>query len=97
MLKVCVLRATAGLLLATAGMSVVAHADDYPALFDQRYSSPEDISVLGSFVAKAVEVGQYDQAISTLEQHLVKYPRDARAKSVHEALLAKTRLNPRCN
>ena len=55
-------------------------AGDYDDLFQQRYDSPEDIGVLGSFVSKAVEVGQYDQAISTLEQHLVKYPRDARAK-----------------
>jgi tetratricopeptide (TPR) repeat protein len=72
--------ATAALLLAVAGAGAPAHANDYSSLFEQRYSSPEDISVLGNFVAKAVEVGQYDQAISTLEQHLVKYPRDARAK-----------------
>ena len=88
--KVCVLRAAAGLLLAVTGMSGVAKADNYPALFDQRYSSPEDISVLGSFVAKAVEVGQYDQAISTLEQHLVKYPRDARAKYTLAKVYANT-------
>ena len=68
------------LLLAAAGYVEPAKANDYSSLFEQRYSSPEDISVLGNFVAKAVEVGQYDQAISTLEQHLVKYPRDARAK-----------------
>jgi tetratricopeptide (TPR) repeat protein len=88
--KVCVLRAAAGLLLAVTGMSGVAKADNYPALFDQRYSAPEDISVLGSFVAKAVEVGQYDQAISTLEQHLVKYPRDARAKYTLAKVYANT-------
>ena len=52
--------------------------------------APEDISVLGSFVAKAVEVGQYDQAISTLEQHLVKYPRDARARYTLAKVYANT-------
>lgn len=57
-----------------------ANAQDYSSLFEQRYSSPEDVGVLGRFVSKAVEVGQYDQAISTLEQHLIKYPRDARAR-----------------
>jgi tetratricopeptide (TPR) repeat protein len=65
----------AGLVVATP-----VQAQDYSSLFEQRYSSPEDVGVLGRFVSKAVEVGQYDQAISTLEQHLVKYPRDARAR-----------------
>ncbi len=57
-----------------------AMADEYADLFQQRYDSPQDVGVLGNFVSKAVEVGQYDQAISTLEQHLVRYPRDARAR-----------------
>jgi hypothetical protein len=70
--------AAAGLVGLVATSS--AHAQDYSSLFEQRYASPEDVGVLGQFVSKAVEVGQYDQAISTLEQHLVKYPRDARAK-----------------
>ena len=70
--------AAAGLIGLAATSS--AHAQAYSSLFEQRYASPEDVGVLGQFVSKAVEVGQYDQAISTLEQHLVKYPRDARAK-----------------
>lgn len=74
-----VLPASIALLLAMM-MGAPAQADDYSTLFEQRYSSPEDVGVLGRFVSKAVEVGQYDQAISTLEQHLVKYPRDARAR-----------------
>ncbi len=74
-----VLPASIALLLAMM-MGAPAQADDYSTLFEQRYSSPEDVGVLGRFVSKAVEVGHYDQAISTLEQHLVKYPRDARAK-----------------
>jgi len=68
------------LALATVGFPAVASASDYDDVFRERYDSPEDVGVLGRFVSKAVEVGQYDQAISTLEQHLVRYPRDARAR-----------------
>jgi hypothetical protein len=57
-----------------------AAADGYDALFEQRYEMPEDIGVLGRFVSKAVESGLYDQAISTLEQHLIRHPRDSRAR-----------------
>ncbi|MDX1716071.1 MAG: hypothetical protein R3287_04120 [Anderseniella sp.] len=70
----------AGFGLASLVVIAPVQAQDYSSLFEQRYASPEDVGVLGRFVSKAVEVGQYDQAISTLEQHLVKYPRDARAK-----------------
>lgn len=68
------------LAFASIGFPVAASASDYDDVFRERYDSPEDVGVLGRFVSKAVEVGQYDQAISTLEQHLVKYPRDARAR-----------------
>lgn len=70
----------AGFGLASLVVIAPVQAQDYSSLFEQRYASPEDVGVLGRFVSKAVEVGQYDQAISTLEQHLVKYPRDARAR-----------------
>ena len=75
-------RSIAAILLAfaSAGFPAVASASDYDDVFRERYDSPEDVGVLGRFVSKAVEVGQYDQAISTLEQHLVRYPRDARAR-----------------
>ena len=75
-------RSIAAILLAfaSAGFPAVASASDYDDVFRERYDSPEDVGVLGRFVSKAVEVGQYDQAISTLEQHLVKFPRDARAR-----------------
>ncbi len=63
-----------------AGLAVPAEAGEYDDLFRERYDRPQDVGVLGQFVSQAVLVGQYDQAISTLEQHLVKYPRDARAK-----------------
>ena len=65
---------------ASLGFPAAVSASDYDDVFRERYDSPEDVGVLGRFVSKAVEVGQYDQAISTLEQHLVKYPRDARAR-----------------
>jgi hypothetical protein len=68
------------LAFASIGFPAAAAASDYDDVFRERYDSPEDVGVLGRFVSKAVEVGQYDQAISTLEQHLVKYPRDARAR-----------------
>lgn len=68
------------LALASIGFPAAASASDFDDVFRERYDSPEDVGVLGRFVSKAVEVGQYDQAISTLEQHLVKYPRDARAR-----------------
>jgi|GEM_PF-1990965 len=66
--------------LASISFPAVASASDYDDIFQQRYDAPEDVGVLGRFVSKAVEVGQYDQAISTLEQHLIKYPRDSRAR-----------------
>lgn len=68
------------LAVASIGFPAAASASDYDDVFRERYDSPEDVGVLGRFVSKAVEVGQYDQAISTLEQHLIKYPRDARAR-----------------
>ena len=68
------------LAFASIVLPATASASDYDDVFRERYDSPEDVGVLGRFVSKAVEVGQYDQAISTLEQHLIKYPRDARAR-----------------
>jgi hypothetical protein len=68
------------IVFASVGFPAAVSASDYDDVFRERYDSPEDVGVLGRFVSKAVEVGQYDQAISTLEQHLVKYPRDARAR-----------------
>ena len=68
------------LVFASTGFPAAVSASDFDDVFRERYDSPEDVGVLGRFVSKAVEVGQYDQAISTLEQHLIKYPRDARAR-----------------
>lgn len=79
MFKTSISIAAMMLAFASAGFSAAA-AGEFEDVFQERYDSPEDVGVLGRFVSKAVEVGQYDQAISTLEQHLVKYPRDARAR-----------------
>ncbi len=51
----------------------------YQQAFAARVGNPGDISALSAFVRLAVRAGQYDQALSTIEQHLITYPRDARA------------------
>ena len=48
--------------------------------FSARIASPADNGTLAQFVTVAVNAGQYDQAISSIEQYLIKYPRDARAR-----------------
>ncbi|TIM32331.1 MAG: tetratricopeptide repeat protein [Mesorhizobium sp.] len=55
----------------------------YPAYddaFSARIANPTDNRALAQFVTVAVNAGQYDQAISSIEQYLIKYPRDARAR-----------------
>lgn len=55
----------------------------YPAYddaFSARIANPTDNGTLAQFVTVAVNAGQYDQAISSIEQYLIKYPRDARAR-----------------
>lgn len=55
----------------------------YPAYedaFSARVANPTDNGTLAQFVTVAVNAGQYDQAISSIEQYLIKYPRDARAR-----------------
>ncbi|MER8441139.1 tetratricopeptide repeat protein, partial [Mesorhizobium sp. M1393] len=52
----------------------------YDDAFSARIASPADNGTLAQFVTVAVNAGQYDQAISSIEQYLIKYPRDARAR-----------------
>ncbi|WP_287301333.1 tetratricopeptide repeat protein [Mesorhizobium sp.] len=55
----------------------------YPAYddaFSARIANPTDNGALAQFVTVAVNAGQYDQAISSIEQYLIKHPRDARAR-----------------
>lgn len=75
-------RRLAVLLLSLAGFAGGggARAAGLDDAFALRYDNPEDVFALGSFVTRAVEDGQYDQAISTLEEHLVRYPNDGRAR-----------------
>lgn len=75
-------RRLAVLVLSLAGLVAAsgAQAAGLDDAFAIRYDNPEDVFALGSFVSRAVEDGQYDQAISTLEEHLVRYPNDGRAR-----------------
>lgn len=54
----------------------------YQRAFASRVANPGETSALSAFVNVAVEAGQYDQALSTIEQHLIDYPLDAKAHLV---------------
>lgn len=73
----------AGVILATPGG---AHAQSvsrgYSDAFAARVATPGDTTALNTFINAAVREGQYDQAVSTVEQHLISAPRDARARLV---------------
>lgn len=60
----------------------VAQDIDYDEAFAARLASPDDTAILGQFLTAAVEKGEYDQAISTVEQHLINHPRDAKARLI---------------
>ncbi|TIP69501.1 MAG: tetratricopeptide repeat protein [Mesorhizobium sp.] len=69
--------------LLCAGISPAGAQALYPAYddaFSARIANPTDNGTLAQFVTVAVNAGQYDQAISSIEQYLIKYPRDARAR-----------------
>lgn len=55
---------------------------DYTAAFEARVANPNNTSILGTFIDIAVREGQYDQALSTTEQHLIAHPRDAKARLI---------------
>ncbi len=57
-----------------------ASAGPYEDAFSNRIAQPGDQASLASFIEIAVDSGQYDQALSTIEQHLITYPRDAQAR-----------------
>ncbi|MFN0263775.1 tetratricopeptide repeat protein [Tepidamorphus sp. 3E244] len=54
----------------------------YAAAFEARVAAPNDTTILGTFIDVAVREGQYDQALSTVEQHLIAHPRDAKARLI---------------
>ncbi|TIR43452.1 MAG: tetratricopeptide repeat protein [Mesorhizobium sp.] len=69
--------------LLCTGISPAGAQGLYPAYddaFSARIANPTDNGTLAQFVTVAVNAGQYDQAISSIEQYLIKYPRDARAR-----------------
>ena len=51
----------------------------YQDAFASRVGNPGETSALSAFVRVAVEAGQYDQALSTIEEHLINYPLDPKA------------------
>lgn len=53
--------------------------DSYQEAFARRVSTPGNTSALSDFVRAAVIAGQYDQALSTIEEHLINYPLDPKA------------------
>ena len=57
-------------------------ASPYGDAFNRRINNPGDTDTLGEFVKIAVNTGQYDQALSTIEQHLISNPRDAEARLI---------------
>lgn len=69
--------------LAVVLAASVALAQDfnrrYQAAFAERVANPSDTGALSTFIGTAVQIGMYDQAISTIEQHLIDYPLDAEA------------------
>ncbi|MEM8876529.1 MAG: tetratricopeptide repeat protein [Pseudomonadota bacterium] len=78
-----------GLLVAAGvvfALPTVVHAQGvsqvYTDAFAARVATPGDTTALNAFINTAVQEGQYDQAISTIEQHLISAPRDARARLV---------------
>jgi hypothetical protein len=73
-----------GLIAATPIASAHAQgvSQDYADSFAARVATPGDTTALSNFINTAVREGQYDQAISTVEQHLISAPRDAKARLI---------------
>lgn len=59
-----------------------SYASAYQDAFANRIANPRDAGSLSHFVNVAVDAGQYDQALSTIEQHLISVPRDAKARLI---------------
>lgn len=57
-------------------------SQNYADAFAARVATPGDTTALNTFINTAVREGQYDQAISTVEQHLISAPRDAKARLI---------------
>ena len=79
----------AALLLSTPVLAAgAAKADGLDAAFATRYTNPEDVFVLGDYIRTATSEGQYDQAISSIEEHLVRFADDGKARLIAARLYA---------
>lgn len=66
--------------IALAGFAPARADSLYDRAFKARLTDYADPATLGAFVGQAVRTGQYDQAISTLEQVIFQDPGDAGAR-----------------
>lgn len=62
------------------GVIAQSLASELDSAFTGRYQNPEDVFALGEFVRAASNEGQFDQAISTLEEHLIRHGNDGHAR-----------------
>jgi hypothetical protein len=76
----------AALLLSTP--VAAAQAEGLDSAFASRYTNPEDVFVLGDYIRTATSQGQYDQAISSIEEHLVRFADDGKARLIAARLYA---------
>ena len=67
-------------LLGVVSVSPAIAAGTYDASFESRYSNFSDRQTLSSFSNTAIGAGQYDQALSTLEQIIFAEPNDIEAR-----------------
>ena len=75
--------------VATSVLSTGAsHAEGIDGAFAMRYENPEDVFVLGVYIRTATSEGQYDQAISSIEEHLVRFADDGKARLAAARLYA---------
>ena len=74
----------AALLVSTTAFGLsAAQAETLDSAFATRYANPEDVFVLGEYIRTATSQGQYDQAISSIEEHLVRFADDGQTPSIH--------------
>lgn len=72
-------RAAVALVLASLPLAAGAAPVSYEEAFAARIASPGDTGALDRYLDAALRAGMYDQAISSLEQHLITHPADAPA------------------
>ena len=79
----------AALLVSTTAFGLsAAQAETLDSAFATRYANPEDVFVLGEYIRTATSQGQYDQAISSIEEHLVRFADDGQTRLAAARLYA---------